>query len=534
MTGSNNYIAEAEICFNNKDYSNARINLHRVLAANLNDDHSRYLLAECAAKLFLHREAIFNFKKLIDKNYGILHSHWLSLYNIYNDLCNFSQAVYSLNESKKNGLSDDMYEKYIFEICYKAIRYVHEYNLSRDYTKASEISSEMIKVLPQKYKKYCNAFLSEKELADKKIILESKPRVITAVLTTKCNVKCLMCDLHKKKQYELPEKTKDELLKAIPYLERIVLLGGEIFLYSHFEEIIDVAMKYPVNIDIITNGTLLTPNIVEKLVQCNGDIAISVDGTTKEIHERIRKGIDFDKVVENIKLINEMRKKYNSKITLKLYVTIMKSNYRQLEDFIEFAHDYSFDFIFINSVNYRNSDEDIFYTNFIPEAIEFISDKKSIVAEKAKKYNITLMETLPDKRMYLEWLRPLMEQYLKEGKNTEIIKKYLEYINKDTATTARQEQQDGSVKKEINCYVPWRKLYLDFDGTIRPDCYCWNHFGDNRNVIGNVMENSIEEIWNSEAMQNYRRKILECNNDSICSNECLCGKVPDHNLRKIY
>lgn len=532
----NELLKQAENYFNNNDFRNARIILHRVLQDDLCNYKARFLLARSAENLFLREEALFCYSKLIEVKYGEISSHWVACYNIYNDMCEFSIAIQCLNNAEKNGLTKDKYDEYLYEIFHKSIRYIHEYNFNNDFKKVNEITTNILSVFPKEYYKMYNAYLSEQELAMQKIILKSKPRVATVVLTTKCNVRCLMCNLDKQKQYELPEKTKIELLKLMPYLERIVLLGGEVFLYPYFDDIIDVAMKYKTHIDIITNGSLFTKNMIEKLVQCNGDIAISLDGTSKDVHEHIRRGINFDTVINNINLINQTRQKYNSKITLKLYVTIMRSNYHQIESFVDFAHKYKFDFIFINSVNCRN-EEDIFYTYFDPKIIEFISKEKEVIAKKTKEYGITLMDTLPTKQMYVEWLRPVIERHL-GNKDLDIPEEYLEILNnnriKANTNAENKEEKNNSPRKNnnINCYVPWRKLYFDFDGTVRPDCYCWNTNGNI--IVGDVKKDTIESIWNSKEMQDCRAKILNGSNDSICNNECLCGKVPEQNLRKIY
>ena len=51
-----------------------------------------------------------------------------------------------------------------------------------------------------------NIFLNEKEILEKKTVLESKPRHITVELTAKCNLKCLMCgfsDVENKKKINI-------------------------------------------------------------------------------------------------------------------------------------------------------------------------------------------------------------------------------------------------------------------------------------------------------------------------------------------
>ncbi|MCR4663271.1 MAG: hypothetical protein K5622_05230, partial [Endomicrobiaceae bacterium] len=68
------------------------------------------------------------------------------------------------------------------------------------------------------------------------------------------------------------------------------------------------------------------------------------------------------------------------------------------------------------------------------------------------------------------------------------------------------------------CVVPWKKLYINFDGNIRINCDCPN--------VGRFSETELtkeflfNKIWNGKEMVKYREKII--NNDlnyisKVCS-----------------
>lgn len=63
--------------------------------------------------------------------------------------------------------------------------------------------------------------------------------------------------------------------------------------------------------------------------------------------------------------------------------------------------------------------------------------------------------------------------------------------------------------KKVHCYKPWTDFGVwDIEGNVR--ACCWS-----KPVLGNINQNSIEEVWNGEKYQTLRRKmasgIFECN-----------------------
>ena len=73
------------------------------------------------------------------------------------------------------------------------------------------------------------------------------------------------------------------------------------------------------------------------------------------------------------------------------------------------------------------------------------------------------------------------------------------------------------------CLVPWKKLMIDRDGYVRPDCFCREE-----RPIGNILNNSLFDIWNSKQMMLYRKVCLSKNNlDNLCQIDCLDGRIED-------
>ena len=70
------------------------------------------------------------------------------------------------------------------------------------------------------------------------------------------------------------------------------------------------------------------------------------------------------------------------------------------------------------------------------------------------------------------------------------------------------------------CQNPWNCLELNNDGK----CFFCNPCFSNFNMIGNIFEDDIDEIWNGEKAQKFRQDVLEkkytyCNYDNCNGNK---------------
>jgi len=341
-----------------------------------------------------------------------------------------------------------------------------------------------------------NILLNELEMAQGKIVLSTKVRSLTITLTNKCNLNCLDCEA-RRYAWEMPLQAIKEIIGLFPYLEYIMWQGGEVFLMDYFQDILEEARRYPdMKQLIVTNAMLLSEDVIEKLVrQPELVLAISVDGATKDIYEHIRRGAKFDRLIENIKLINLLRKRHNSNTRLHLNVTVMRSNYRQLLDFIEFAKEYGFYSVLLRPVQgNRDSGENIFIHQN-GEEMRFIDGVIDELNARAGRYQIILDNRLP------------------------------------RLSTAPRENTSGDKKTKntkLLCYAPWQRLYISWGGNVYPDCMCvWPH----DKGIANITRDSLKAIWNNKDMQTYREKLVNNDYRDLCSQDCISGCVPERYLQ---
>lgn len=147
---------------------------------------------------------------------------------------------------------------------------------------------------------------------------EKFPSVLLTSGASPCNARCPHCpcnympETRKTKEpylrYEYFKKMADE---GAPYGCAIRVSGyGEPLLNPTIIDSFEYIKSKGLEASLITNGSLLDEAKAKRLFAVNIDaIEISCDSHRKEIYEKIRVGLDFDKVLSNIKNAVNLRDK---------------------------------------------------------------------------------------------------------------------------------------------------------------------------------------------------------------------------------
>jgi MoaA/NifB/PqqE/SkfB family radical SAM enzyme len=346
--------------------------------------------------------------------------------------------------------------------------------------------NSIIRILKKYYKKtknvkYKNIFLNEIEILQNKVILKSKPRELDVTVTTRCNLRCIMCDIHDLPDYTIDNKIYLYIKKTLPYLENIVWKGGEVFLYDKFYEFINIASRYGVLQTIITNGLFLTDNWVELIVQYKIELVISIDSADKKIYEGIRKGADFNVLINNLKILEKYYSQ-NDSFRYKMAVVVMSVNYNQIEQLINFAILHKF-----GSIHFQAC------TNCKNKYLFLNDSNRKEVIEQIEKY----------KNQYRNRITIFTDATLD-----------INYFNQIPGTAKSQicEYKKNTHKKKIQslkkfCYRPFFKIALNSEqNNINFGCGCTSI---------DISKYQYDEIWNCSELVKYRKSIIS-NDLSIC------------------
>jgi len=187
----------------------------------------------------------------------------------------------------------------------------------------------------------------------------------------------------------------------------------------------------------VTNGTLLTPSFIERIVDSRLDeLTISLDAFSKGTYEKLHPGFNFEKILYSIHILAKIK---GSRLSVKLSFVDNCQNHEELSDFIKFARK--------NNMGHR---------------IMLVLNRSNNVRD----YNSF---RLPRKAWKSLKLR-LINKYFFQA-----------------------------------CVLPFISMSILFNGDVILCCNDWHRDA----VVGNINNESINQIWNGQTMNLLRKKILE-------------------------
>ena len=441
--------------------------------------------------------------KLLDNKDDI----YVELADIYSLKGEYEKAIEYFEK-----VADKKQDKYLY------LKLIELYCLINKQEKSEEVAKKALSCVPNdKFSQ--DSMLNEIEILQKKIVLKSKMKRLWVTVTSRCNIRCKTCGLWKN-QWDLPYKTAKEVMENYPYMERLVWLGGEVFLYKHFEEMFDEACKWNnLKQQIITNGYVLNEKWMNKIIKAeNTELTFSVDGVTKEVYEEIRQGSNFERVISNIRYIFNLKKSLGIKKDIRMNSVIMKTNYKQIYDLLELAHNEGFNQLSLMALHFDSApNENIFYGDSRDqEALNYVYKAIPILKERAKQYNVDLDVLLPCGDESFDEVVAKQDN-TETNLKTETVQEEKNVESKDENKKEQkvEEPKDSIVPiNRVCCKMPWNYMMICDDGNVLLTGSCVKR-------IGNIYENSINEIWNSSVAQEYRKLMIEKKfPDDMCRTEC--------------
>jgi radical SAM protein with 4Fe4S-binding SPASM domain len=308
-------------------------------------------------------------------------------------------------------------------------------------------------------------------------------------LTERCNLKCIHCyqdeiQIKEELSFDQIKKAAIMLKKTIDkwgMLCEISVTGGEPFVRKDWFEICKMFEELDFFLSILTNGTIITEEILEKLKQLKNlkYIQVSLDGGTRSVHERIRGINTFEKALSTIRLFKENGFRVATKFT------IHKLNQNDLKAYLDLT---------------ENIDVDL------------ISVARLIPWGAGKQIKEMTMSKLEVKRAF-----ELILSYAKKnaGKKLYNTRRPLWCLLKDSDTDLGGR-----------CVAAYNGLTVLPNGDVLP-CRPMGV------VVGNILKNTFFEIWYTSdflwKVRNMSRKGCEkCNNYELCGG-CIAISNALHN-----
>ena len=291
------------------------------------------------------------------------------------------------------------------------------------------------------------------------------PRSIQIECTTRCNLKCTMCEISywTEPGGDLQAKTLLKVLEHLPKLKRVDLTGiGEALMNRGFFDALALLKSRGLYVTLNDNFTLMTEDSAQRIVELGVDqIFLSLDGATKDTYEQIRIGANFNKVIENAKRLLRIKREMGQKRPeVKVNTVVCSTNYRELPAIVEVAHELGIGMVqFVNVILFDST------ANLNPISLHReVKAKFKEAKERARQLGILLKVELFDKQ-------PVQQ-----------------------------------------CDFPWKRNFMTYDGYVHPCCYT-TQTGDraaqNRRSFGNLIAREFPDIWNDRAYSSFRQKMRD-------------------------
>ncbi|MBI4404764.1 MAG: radical SAM protein [Deltaproteobacteria bacterium] len=332
-----------------------------------------------------------------------------------------------------------------------------------------------------------NRLLAELEYRTRALKMKAHPTMLTVETTTFCNLKCVMCP-HALEGLVVKRHIRDSYIECLmPFLATTSVCQlhgvGEPLVSPTFWNLLERIsrdLRGQPNFSINTNGLLLSKNNISRLMASKiQKINISMDAATERTYSKLRGG-NFLKLKKNIGALVSAKNSYRRHdLKICINMTLMRSNIEELSDFMYFGKTLGVDEVVFWTLN----EGDYFDRPWVVDKEGF---RFSYSDEKPTRHPV-LFNSMIQKAMSLS--KQIKMPIDRKRALASLIRQDCEMLSsgRDRVTISQ-------------CKAPWSWMTVLSDGSCRSCCHMVS-------PIGSLNDNCVEDIWNSEIMQQVRASI---------------------------
>ena len=165
------------------------------------------------------------------------------------------------------------------------------------------------------------------------------PKYIEIEISTKCNNRCVTCERTYMKEPMVDLSFNDFVKLTDQFdLKWVNLTGeGDAFLNKDYLKMIKHLKARGTSVFLVDSFSLINKEVARVLVESGVDgIYISMDGAKKETYESIKVGCDYDRVINNIKNLLDIKRELKSPIPeICFRFVVNKTNVSEMADFVK-------------------------------------------------------------------------------------------------------------------------------------------------------------------------------------------------------
>lgn len=332
---------------------------------------------------------------------------------------------------------------------------------------------------------------------------ESRPAWLEFSPNNICNLRCIMCGQADGLPLEVMprEKAIEVLDQVLPDVSLITPSALSEPMLANMSLMVEKCREHGVFMNFHTNATVLNGSRLRKIGDRVHKLFISIDSSDKKTFETLRAGADFDRVVANIKSILPVA--IEMTIPVGFVAVYMRQNASHMADLIDFLADLGaaeskselrVQPMLLNAEGIRNADPHDHYSD--AQICAFLNHACNRARERRVSFHVEMDDPF---RRHVTPQSPVHRGILPE-----LI---------DVVAANIRERHPGF------CSMAAYYLKILPNGSVFPCCR-----GPKELEMGNVNEQTVEEIWNGEKYRAFRRRMLAGDYPKVCSTcDILCA-----------
>ncbi len=349
------------------------------------------------------------------------------------------------------------------------------------------------------------------------------PMTVHLDLTSRCNTKCSFCGYHspliKERvwahsgwqtldlDFQIYQNLQEDLTRSGGADEVLLIGGGEPILHRHSSSIVEGLSSAKMNPYLFTNGLVINEDQALKLLQAGlfkfyWSIHAADEETWITLHPGATKG-QFGRVKQNLKRFIEIKNEIQVSTRVIVIHALCKQNYTQIEEMIIQSRNLGVDelrFQLMQPVcselheQLPNHKELIWMKQTIENLLQ-----NNVQGEMLVEANINWQLERKDERLVRDSPEIKSGIWKKSAKSTTLPRTIdLEKRLNNPTNTVLKNSRGSRIRQR--CYAGYFVLRNFVDGRLS---YCFHD-----RIVGDLKENSFNDIWHSEAYQNLRNKAL--------------------------
>jgi radical SAM protein with 4Fe4S-binding SPASM domain len=303
------------------------------------------------------------------------------------------------------------------------------------------------------------------------------PKTLEIEVTTRCHLKCLICE-HTYWKEPPRDMSFDEFKRVVDQFPKLKWIGmtgiGSSFLNKDYLKMLRYLKSRDIYVELYDSFDQMNEEIIAELIDLGIEkIYLSMEAATKETYEKIRVGASFERVIDNVRKLAELKREKKTPFPeLWFHYIINKLNLGEMSEYVELVHSLVGD-----DSNYATL---IYWTRLLDFKevkhldVSLPANLKKDAIEKTDKYGI-----------YNLW------------------------------------NEDITRDKPITKCTNWTEPFVLVTGHVQPCCVI--NEANERNYqkefsFGNLFEEDFRDIWRSSQFKEFKSKLHQGKMPSICKN----------------